>query len=28
LQGYEGFYFRQMKSLTSAVMEFLAKHAA
>ena len=28
LQGYEGFYFRQMKSLTSAMMEFLAKYAA
>ena len=28
LQGYEGFYFRQMKTLTSAVIEYLAAHAA
>jgi hypothetical protein len=28
LQGYEGFYFRQMKTLISAVIVFLKSHAA
>ena len=27
LQGYEGFYFRQMKSLTSAIIEYLQAHS-
>lgn len=28
LQGYEGFYFRQMKSLTSAIIDYLRARAA
>jgi hypothetical protein len=28
LQDYEGFYFRQMKTLTSAIVEYLAARAA